>query len=90
MLGARRKGASKWGMAGAVLGAIVGLASGSLVAVVLLTVTGAALVEYLFNRKEWTEALEMGFGALAGLATGYLGKAVVAVILFVVFLILAL
>jgi uncharacterized protein YqgC (DUF456 family) len=90
MFGAKRRGASKWGMLGAIVGAIVGLLSGNLLVVILLTVAGAAVVEYAFNRREWNEALNMGIGALIGLATGYIAKAVIAVILFIWFLILVL
>jgi hypothetical protein len=90
MLGARRRGASRWGMLGAIVGAVLGFLTGNLFLVIVLTIAGAALVEYTVNRREWNEALDMGLGAFVGLVTGYVAKAVIAVVLFVWFLILVL
>ena len=65
LLGTRWFGGSKWGMAGAGGGALVGVFF-SLPALLLGTILGAFAAERLLGRKTDREALRAGFGAVTG------------------------
>jgi uncharacterized protein YqgC (DUF456 family) len=65
VLGTRWFGGSKWGMAGASGGALVGVWF-SLPALILGTVLGAVAAEKLLGQKTDREALRAGFGAATG------------------------
>ncbi len=67
-LGARGFGASRWGLAGAVLGAIVGLVFG-LPGLLLGPVVGAILLEYA-KEPDLRRAARAGVGACAGFLLG--------------------
>lgn len=71
--GARRLGASWRGMAGAILGAMIGLFVLPPFGLVLLPLVGAALAELLGGRQ-WAEAGKAGVGAALGVLAGTLGK----------------
>jgi uncharacterized protein YqgC (DUF456 family) len=65
MLGARLFGGSKWGLAGASGGAVVGMFF-SLPALLLGTMLGAVLAEKCFARRTDQDALRAGAGAALG------------------------
>lgn len=67
VLGTRWFGGTKWGMAGASGGAMVGMLF-SLPALLFGTVLGAVAAEKLLGRKTDYEALKAGFGAVTGFA----------------------
>ena len=69
VLGARVFGGSKWGMAGASGGALVGMFF-SLPALLLGTLLGAALAEKLGAKRSTGESLRAGAGATAGFLFG--------------------
>jgi uncharacterized protein len=79
VFGARRAGASGWGVVGAALGAVVGLFFG-LPGVILGPAVGALAFEYLRN-PDARRALKAGAGGLAGFVLGVLAKAVFAFLL---------
>jgi uncharacterized protein YqgC (DUF456 family) len=67
-LGARRFGASYWGMLGAVAGLIAGLPAG-FPGIVLGPLAGAVLLEYL-KEPDFQRAGRIGFGTLIGFVLG--------------------
>jgi uncharacterized protein YqgC (DUF456 family) len=67
-LGARRYGASRWGVVGAILGAVVGLFLGPL-GLILGGVAGAAAGE-LLRGADLAGSVRSGFGTLIGLLVG--------------------
>jgi uncharacterized protein len=69
ILGARVFGGSKWGMAGASGGALVGMFF-SLPALLLGTLLGAALAEKLGAKRSTGDSLRAGAGATAGFLFG--------------------
>lgn len=76
IFGARKGGASGWGVLGAALGAVVGLFFG-LPGVILGPAVGALLFEYLRN-PDAKRALKAGAASLLGFVLGVLAKAVAA------------
>jgi uncharacterized protein YqgC (DUF456 family) len=85
LLGTRLFGGSKWGMAGASGGALVGMFF-SLPALILGTILGAIAAEKLGARRSHDQALRSGAGAAVGFLFGVvvrLGCAVVMLGIFV-------
>lgn len=83
--GAKKLGATRWGMTGAVLGGLIGLFAGP-VGILLGPFIGAFSLEW-FAGREWREAAKAGAGATLGLFVGAVGKLACAtgmVLLFVV------
>jgi uncharacterized protein YqgC (DUF456 family) len=64
-LGAKWGGASRWGLLGAALGALVGLAFGPL-GLLAGPFFGAILGDALFQRREWRRLFKAGAGAALG------------------------
>jgi uncharacterized protein YqgC (DUF456 family) len=72
LLGARKAGASKWGMAGAVIGLLAGLPFG-LPGIVLGPAIGATALEY-FKDPDAKRAATAGAGVLVGFVVGTAAK----------------
>lgn len=89
LLGTRLGGGSKWGMAGAGGGAVVG-AFVSVPALLLGSVLGAMLAEKLIHGRTLRDTLKAGLGAGLGFLLGSLGRLTCAVTMISVFLLAAL
>lgn len=76
MLGARKFGASKWGIVGALAGLVVGLPMG-LLGIVIGPAAGAVIAEYLIDR-DFKRATKAGGGAFVGFLVGMLAKVALA------------
>ena len=86
-LGAKRYGASRAGMVGALLGGVVGMVTLPPLGFVLGAVVGALLGELAVAGRSGREALRASKGALAGLLLGLLVKLVLAGMIVGVFLV---
>lgn len=82
-VGARRLGATRWGVWGAILGATIGLFFG-LVGILLGPFVGAFLGEY-WSRRRLAEAGWAGVGAWVGLALGTAARLALVFAMFGVF-----
>lgn len=71
-IGARKLGASKWGVLGALVGLLAGLAMGPL-GVVIGPAAGALVAEYLVDR-DFKRASKAGAGAVIGFLVGLVAK----------------
>lgn len=76
LYGARKMGATGWGVFGAVLGMILGLFAGGLIGLLLGSFLGAILGEILAGKKG-SQAVKAGFGTFLGFLGGTLIKFVV-------------
>ncbi len=83
LLGAKKFGATWRGMAGAVIGGIVGLFF-SLPGIILGPFLGAMLFEMLGD-KEFKVAAKAGLGATVGLLLGIIGKFSIGVVMIILF-----
>lgn len=81
--GAKRFGATRKGMAGAIVGGIVGLFF-NLPGILLGPFIGAAVFE-LIGGREWKPAMRAGLGATLGLFAGAIGKIVCCVSMMLLF-----
>ncbi len=85
LYGAKRFGASRYGVMGSALGGIVGLIFLSLPGLFLGVFGGAVIGEYGFGKKTSYEALRVGVGSILGFLAGTLIKVVLAFIMIGVF-----
>lgn len=85
VIGARRAGASRWGIAGSLVGTLVGLILFSLPGMLIGMFAGAALCEMVFASKDWRAAVRAGGGSLLGMLAGVLAKFVMAVAMIAIF-----
>jgi hypothetical protein len=83
-VGARRAGGSRWAVAGALAGGVVGLAAAP-VGLLLGPIVGAVLVEIVRTRRP-AESLRVGVGTAVGLLAGAVAHAAVAVVMVALFL----
>jgi uncharacterized protein YqgC (DUF456 family) len=86
ILGTKWFGGSKWGMAGASGGALVGVFF-SLPALLLGTIFGAIAAEKLVAKKTDRQALRAGFGAATGFVISTVARLACAVVMIGLFLI---
>ena len=82
--GARRFGATKWGMFGAFVGALVGIFFG-IIGLFVGTVVGAIMGEFIAG-KRMIDAGRAGWGSLLGSLAGMLAKLLVALAMITIFL----
>jgi uncharacterized protein len=85
--GARRFGASRWGMLGATIGAIVGIFFG-IIGLFIGPVIGAIAGELIAGKKA-VVAGRAGWGSLLGTIGGMIGKLVIALVMIIIFLMAA-
>jgi uncharacterized protein YqgC (DUF456 family) len=85
--GARRFGASKWGILGATIGAIVGIFFG-IIGLFIGPVIGAIAGEFIAGKK-MIAAGRAGWGSLLGTLGGMIGKLVIALAMIIIFLMTA-
>lgn len=89
ILGTRWFGGSRWGMAGASGGALVGVFF-SLPALILGTIFGAVIAEKLVAKKSGSASLKSGLGAATGFVLSTFARLACAMIMIALFLFAAL
>jgi uncharacterized protein YqgC (DUF456 family) len=89
LLGTRWFGGSKWGMAGASGGALVGIFF-SIPILILGTMLGAVVAEKLFAKKTHGGAFKSGVGAAVGFVISTIARLACAIVMIALFLISAL
>ncbi len=85
MVGAKKFGASLWGIIGAFAGGIIGIFLGGLPGVIIGPFLGAFSFEIL-NGKNINAAIKIGFGTFIGFLAGTIGRFVIAITMIGVFL----
>lgn len=85
VLGAKKYGASKWGMVGAFLGGIIGIFFGGIVGILIGPFIGAISGE-LIQGTGLDASLKIGWGTLMGFLAGTVGKFIIALIMIGIFL----
>jgi uncharacterized protein YqgC (DUF456 family) len=85
VLGAKKFGASRWGMMGAFVGGIIGLFAGGLLGILVGPFIGAVLLEFLHGQK-LNASIKVGLGTLIGFLGGTIGKMIIALTMIGIFL----
>jgi uncharacterized protein YqgC (DUF456 family) len=84
-MGAKKFGAGKAGMIGAFVGAIVGAIIFNIAGLILGTFLGAAAFELIFAKRDVSDSLKAGAGALLGFLASSLFKFILGVILIALY-----
>jgi uncharacterized protein len=85
VLGTKLFGGTRWGMAGASGGALIGVFI-SLPALIIGTIFGAIAAEKLFGKRTHGQALKAGVGAATGFVISTVARAFCAVVMIGLFL----
>ncbi len=85
VIGAKKYGATRWGLIGSVIGGIVGFFTGGIVGLVFGPFFGAVLSELIFG-KDLTSAFKSGVGTLVGFLGGVIVKLVIGVVIIGIFI----
>jgi uncharacterized protein len=84
LVGAKKYGASRWGIYGAVAGGIAGLVTGGIAGILFGPIVGAVAGEMLYGRGMRRSA-NVGFGTMIGFLGGTIGRLIIAIIMFGIF-----
>lgn len=85
VIGAKRYGATRWGVTGSIIGGIAGFFIGGLAGIIIGPFLGAVLLEIFFGR-DYRGAFRSGIGTLAGFLGGAVAKLVTGVIMIGIFI----
>jgi uncharacterized protein YqgC (DUF456 family) len=85
LYGAKKMGATRWGILGALFGMLVGLFTGGVIGLLIGAFVGAVLGEVLSGKTE-SQALKAGMGTFLGFLGGTLIKFIVGCIIIGIFL----
>ena len=83
--GAKRLGASRWGIIGALVGTVLGIIVGGPIGLIVGPLLGAVLFELLIGR-EFRDAFKAGFGTFCGFIAGVVMKLTLSLVMILVFL----
>ena len=84
-IGAKKFGASQWGVVGAFVGGIIGLFVGGIIGILIGPFLGAIFFE-IIQGKGFHASLKIGFGTFIGFLGGTFGKVVIAITMVGIFL----
>ncbi len=85
VIGAKKYGATKWGLIGSVIGGIAGFFMGGIVGLIFGPFFGAVLLELVFG-KDLRGAFKSGVGTLVGFIGGAVTKLAIGVIMIGIFI----
>ncbi|MGR3304449.1 MAG: DUF456 domain-containing protein [Candidatus Scalindua sp.] len=85
VIGAKKFGATKWGIIGSIFGGIGGFFMGGIVGIIIGPFLGAVLLELVFG-KDLTGAFKSGVGTLVGFIGGAVAKLAIGVIMIGIFI----
>ncbi len=85
IIGAKKFGATRWGIIGSIIGGIGGFFMGGIVGIIIGPFLGAVLLEIAFG-KDFANAFKSGVGTLVGFIGGVISKLVIGVIMIGIFI----
>jgi uncharacterized protein len=90
MIGIKKYGGSKAGIWGSTIGIIVGPFVIPFLGILIGPFIGAIGAELIFNKRNFTESLKIGFGSVIGFISSVLTKTIIQILMIVYFFILVL
>lgn len=86
LFGAKKFGATRLGIVGAMVGGIAGLIIGNLLGLFLFPILGAILFEFISGKKKFKDSLKVGVGTFLGFLGGTFVKLIIGIIMISIFL----
>ncbi len=86
VIGAKKYGATRWGLIGSVIGGIAGFFMGGIIGLIFGPFFGAVLFELIFG-KDLKGAFKSGVGTFVGFLGGVIVKLVISVVIIGIFII---
>jgi uncharacterized protein len=90
MIGIKKYGGSKAGIWGSTIGIIVGPFVIPFLGILIGPFIGAIAAELIFNKRNFTESLKIGFGSVIGFISSVVTKTILQVFMIVYFIIVVL
>ncbi|QED48649.1 DUF456 domain-containing protein [Cytobacillus dafuensis] len=87
MIGVKKFGGSKAGIWGSTIGIILGPFVIPVFGILIGPFLGAIIAEFAVNKKEWKEAVKIGFGSVIGFISSVITKGIIQIIMIVYFFI---
>jgi uncharacterized protein YqgC (DUF456 family) len=84
--GAKKFGASKFGIIGSIVGGIIGLIVFSFIGLIIGAILGTIFAEIYLSKKKYEEALKAGLGVLVGVIFTSIIKIIIAITMIVIFI----
>ncbi|MBS4191307.1 DUF456 domain-containing protein [Bacillus sp. FJAT-49705] len=85
MIGVKKFGGSKAGIWGSTIGIILGPFVIPVFGILIGPFLGAIIAEFAVNKKEWKEAVKIGFGSVIGFISSVVTKGIIQIIMIVYF-----
>ncbi len=85
VIGAKKYGATRWGLIGSVIGGIAGFFTGGIIGLIFGPFFGAVLLELVFG-KDLKGSFKSGVGTLVGFLGGAIAKLTIGVIIIGIFI----
>lgn len=90
MIGIKKYGGTKAGVWGSTIGLLVGPFVIPFLGIIIGPFLGAILAEWLFNKKEFNEAVKIGFGSVIGFISSVITKGILQALMIGYFFIVVL
>ncbi len=84
MYGAKKFGAGRWGIVGALAGGVIGFIAAGVIGIIIGPFIGAFLLE-MMQGKSVNSSLKIGFGTVIGFIGGTIGKFVISFTMVLIF-----
>ncbi len=87
MIGVKKYGGSKAGVWGSTIGLLIGPFIIPVIGILIGPFLGAMLAELLVHRRNWKEAVRIGFGSVVGFISSVITKGIIQALMIIYFFI---
>ena len=85
LIGIKKFGGSKAGIWGSTIGMLVGPFVIPVIGIIIGPFLGAIIAELAVNKKEWKEAVKIGFGSVIGFISSVITKGIIQAVMIIYF-----
>ena len=88
LIGIKKFGGSKAGIWGSTIGMLVGPFVIPVIGIIIGPFLGAIIAELAVNKKEWKEAVKIGFGSVIGFISSVITKGIIQAVMIIYFVLI--